>query len=112
LQPSKLKVAGSNPAGVANKINNLALVSIGKSSRDLLPGRHGEDGNITVQMADDERQGLLVRLREIHSELQKAMGELAQKEYAAAAGVLVSVENLMLDLIGDHGGNVLRHDDL
>jgi ribosomal protein L18 len=78
----------------------------------LLPGRHGEDGNITVQMADDERQGLLVCLREIHSELQKAMGELAQKEYAAAAGVLVSVENLMLDLIGDHGGNVLRHDDL
>jgi hypothetical protein len=67
---------------------------------------------MTAQMADDERQGLLARLREIHGELQKAMEELAQKEYDTAAGVLVAVENLMLDLIGEHSGNVIRHDDL
>ena len=37
-QPSKLKVAGSNPAGVANKINSLSLVYARKPSRNR---RHG-----------------------------------------------------------------------
>jgi hypothetical protein len=43
VQPSKLKVAGSNPAGVASKVINLDHYCSDKSSRELLLGSHGEE---------------------------------------------------------------------
>jgi hypothetical protein len=36
--PSKLKVAGSNPAGVANNINGLCDFNKAKSSQKIAPG--------------------------------------------------------------------------
>jgi hypothetical protein len=41
-QPSKLKVAGSNPAGVASKINSLVAMSVGQSSQKNMIGKHTE----------------------------------------------------------------------
>ena len=48
-QPSKLKVGGSNPPGVANKIKLLEGNNGVKSSRNFHPGSFGEKTNADVQ---------------------------------------------------------------
>ena len=44
-QPSKLKVAGSNPAGVASKFNSLSEISPGIASQKSVSGSVWETNN-------------------------------------------------------------------